>query len=128
MVTCQSQKTTTAVPLVTEPMTTTTTTTTTTAPAAASVTPFSATETPLLLTNTSAVMVESPTIPTYPRVQELLTDNPYQLEEESLLVERELYDAVEKNYTKYIAEGSQRNMSAFVQFATEQMNQIAGNI
>ncbi|XP_063725907.1 uncharacterized protein LOC134853881 [Symsagittifera roscoffensis] len=128
MVTCQSQKTTTAVPLVTEPMTTTTTTTTTTVPAAASVTPFSATETPLLLTNTSAVMVESPTIPTYPRVQELLTDNPYQLEEESLLVERELYDAVEKNYTKYIAEGSQRNMSAFVQFATEQMNQIAAEL
>ena len=67
------------------------------------------------------------TFPETAKIKELLTDDPYILEKQSKQIQDLVMDAIQKNFTKYIAEQSNRNITSFVQSAMDQLNAIIGN-
>ena len=71
----------------------------------------------------SALEPENITYPQTKRIRELLKD-PYELEVECEKRQNLLYEAIEKNFTKYIAEQSNRNITSFVQMVTKEINKI----
>ena len=94
------------------------------------VTPLSGSGTVSSTSNASSSLndddVDDVTAERYPYTRELLSDDPYGTAEDANDRLDLLEEAVDSNYSKYIAEGSVRNVSAFALNVLTQMTEIKG--